>query len=54
MKLTDVPTPELRRILRATEKAEGPESVEARIFRRELDRRKQERPRRRKGKGGRP
>jgi hypothetical protein len=44
MKLRDVPTTELRRILRATERDAGPDSVEARTLRRELV--KREHPRR--------
>ncbi len=41
MKLTEIPTADLRRILRATERAAGPDSVEARILRRELAKREQ-------------
>ncbi len=39
MKIKDLSTSRLRRILRATERDVGPESVEARIMRRELTRR---------------
>lgn len=41
MKLSDIPTPELLRILHATERDTGPDSVETRILRRELVRREQ-------------
>lgn len=40
MKVKDVPTSQLRRILRATERAVGTDSTEARIIRRELVRRR--------------
>lgn len=42
MNLNEISTPELRRILRATERAAGPDSTEARIFRRELAKRGQQ------------
>ena len=53
MKLNDIPTPKLRRILRATEQAAGPDSMEVRVLRRELVRREQQtrQARRRKGDG---
>jgi hypothetical protein len=50
MKLNEVPTAELQRILRATERDAGPDSMEARILRRELVKREQQaRRKRRKG-----
>jgi hypothetical protein len=53
MKLHDIPTTELRRILRATERDAGPGSVEVRVLRRELTRREQQRRQeRRKRRGG--
>jgi len=51
MKLHEIPTPELRRILRATERDAGADSMEARILRRELVKRKsrpRQAPRRRR------
>ena len=57
MKLTDIPTQELRRILHATERAVGADSSEAEILRRELTKRQQRardgRRRRRRGRRGR-
>jgi hypothetical protein len=41
MKPNELTTPELRRILRATEGDAGPDSMEARILRRELVKREQ-------------
>ena len=41
MKLHDIPTPELRRVLRATEQDAGSDSMEARMLRRELVKREQ-------------
>ena len=50
MKLNKITTPELRRILRATERDAGRDSIEARILRRELVKREQQaRKKRRKG-----
>ena len=39
MKLQDIPTSELRRVLRATERDAGPDSMEARVLRQELAKR---------------
>jgi hypothetical protein len=39
MKLTEVPTAELRRIVAATERVVGPNSAEVRVLKRELARR---------------
>ena len=39
MKIQDIPTPELRHILRVTARDIGADSMEVRILRRELDRR---------------
>jgi hypothetical protein len=39
VKLTDIPTSELRRIALATERAVGPDAVQVRAMRQELDRR---------------
>jgi hypothetical protein len=53
MKLNDIPMPELRRILCATERDAGPDSMEARVLRRELVRRGQQtRQKRRKHREG--
>lgn len=53
MKLDNIPTPELRRILRATEDDAGPDSMEARVLRHELVKRGQRRrQKRRRGKKG--
>ena len=56
MKLHEISTPDLRRILRATEQDAGFDSMEARVLRRELTQREQQarRVRRRSRKGARP
>lgn len=43
MRLSAIPTRQLRRILRATEREAGPDSLEVRVLRRELVRREQRR-----------
>jgi len=44
MKITDISTVKLQRIIRDTERLAGPDSVEVRILRRELLRRRLRKP----------